>query len=132
MQNFLVKYRLLLNVPHPDIHKKQASSVKWPIYTSVADFQANAGSKMKALVELLLHLCAHDDAAPPIVDPDNNDRMKFPDLPAVPEGESPPQRKKTLVYFNFTAITNTLVSVRLYFPICSFRKLILMVTPVGA
>jgi len=85
--------------------------VDWPIYTSVEDFQAKAGSKMKALIELLLHICAHDDAPPPIVDPENNDRMKFPDIPAVPEGETPPRKKKTLVFFNFVAITPTLVSV---------------------
>lgn len=106
-----MKYRLLLNVPHPDIHDKPASDVDWPIYTSVEDFQAKAGSKMKALIELLLHICAHDDAPPPIVDPENNDRMKFPDIPAVPEGETPPRKKKTLVFFNFVAITPTLVSV---------------------
>lgn len=111
-QNFLVKYRLLLNVPHPDIHDKKAIDVTWPIYTSVDDFEARAGSKMKALITLLKYLCSHDEVEPPFVDPLHNDRMKFPDLPAVPEGENPPQRSKTLVSFNFAAITTTLASVR--------------------
>ena len=87
---------------------------------------------MKALIQLLLHICAHDDAAPPIVDPDNNQSMKFPNIPAIPEGETAPQKKKTLVYFNFTAIMPTLILVCLYLPICSFWKLKPPITPAGA
>ena len=111
-----MKYRLLLNVPHPDIHKKKAVEITWPVYKSVEDFQARAGSKMKALVQLLLHICARDDAALPIIDPDDNTRMKFPDPPVLPEGETAPQTKKTLVNFYFTAITPTISSVCVYLP----------------
>jgi hypothetical protein len=70
---------------------------------------------MKALVDLLQHICSHDGAQPPVVDPDNNSRMKFPPIPVVPEGQTPPRKKKTLVYFNFVSITPTLVSVGFYF-----------------
>ena len=106
---------MLLNVPHPDIHDKKAIEVKWPIYMSVDDFKDCAGSKRKALRTLLKYLCSHDEVEPPFVNPLHNDTMKFPDLPAVPEGEKLPQRSKTLVSFNFVAITTTLALVRLNF-----------------
>lgn len=115
-QSFLVKYRLLLNVPLEDIHTQNAADIDWPIYKTVEDFEEKAGSKMKALVRLLLHINSHDQAPPPYVDPENNDRMKFPEIPVVPEGETAPQSDKTLVHFSFSAITPTLVSVRIHFP----------------
>jgi hypothetical protein len=105
---------LLLNVPDPEIHVKRAVDMDWPVYTSIPDFESRAGSKMKALIKLINHLCSHDQAPPPIVDPDHNDQMKFPALPAVPQGEQAPRRNKTLVSFNFAAITPTLVSVSFY------------------
>ena len=82
---------------------------------SVDDFEDCAGSKRKALRTLLKYLCSHDEVEPPFVNPLHNDTMKFLDLPAVPEGEKLPQRSKTLVSFNFVAITTTLASVRLNF-----------------
>ena len=84
-----MKYQLLLNIAHPDIHNKKAIEVKY--------------------------LCSYDKVEPPFVNALHNNRMKFLDLPGVPEGEKPPQRSKTLVSFNFAAITTTLASVCLNF-----------------
>ncbi|KIM38289.1 hypothetical protein M413DRAFT_12967 [Hebeloma cylindrosporum] len=109
-ESFLVKYRMLLDVPLPDIHENRAADIDWPVYTSVADFEARAGSKMKGLIRLLQHINSNDLAPPPFVDPENDACMKFPEAPPVPEGEKPSQMDKTLVSFQFASITPTLVS----------------------
>ena len=120
-QSFLTPYRTLIaclkksdetdNGDDDDdnrtLHRKKRSSAKdWPVFSSVANFEQNAGAKLKALVKIIIY--HHSNAsAEPITEWDEENQTMI--HPATQLSEI--AYIKILVYFSFSMMWETIISV---------------------
>lgn len=78
------------------------------MFTNIEEYQEKPGSKLNVLIALLRHFLEDDRAGP--VEWDST--LKTIVYPKIPTGEGKTQKKKILVYFAFTMMAKTLISVR--------------------
>ncbi|RXW11953.1 hypothetical protein EST38_g13902, partial [Candolleomyces aberdarensis] len=80
--------------------KLAATSLDWPRFKDKEDFEARAGSKLKALMKLLEHLLSSDSAPHPADDSHDDDKGTV--IPVLPPGDDAPTRlRKILIYHEF-------------------------------
>lgn len=89
--------------------KTAVGEVKYKPFTSLSDFTARAGTKLKHLVRLLSYLLADDEALPVTQFDRSSSEMIYPALPI--RDTAPPRTRKIIVSIAFTMMVKAFLSV---------------------
>ncbi|KAF9529815.1 P-loop containing nucleoside triphosphate hydrolase protein [Crepidotus variabilis] len=88
--------------------KTAVGEVKYKPFTSLSDFTARAGTKLKHLVRLLSYLLADDEALPVTQFDRSSSEMIYPALPI--RDTAPPRTRKIIVSIAFTMMVKAFLS----------------------